>query len=261
MKQNEQIEKLQYKINIMAIGKDPDLIEFEHLQNYSTNTAIKSLEENKDMLELRNKIKQVSKFTGCSSQNRRKLIKSAIRVIIDNIVPSRVRVLLGMCQEEQKASEDDIFKLFCMDTKESQVESQKPIYSEIDRLHLSMQMDPRWHLRLRARSDEMINIKLNFERSVHDLIRIRNRLLNIQLEFTKFDNPSKYGFTPANVIKFYEATRKLETEEKFNIWNVYNITKSFPWSSSITEPIDEDLIEMSDDEEICSIEDDVDSQN
>ena len=84
--------------------------------------------------------------SGCISENRQKLIKSAVKVIIENIVPSRVRVLLSMSEEELAASEIDIQRLFKMSQQDFELESKKPLYTDYDRLHYKMRLDPKVHV-------------------------------------------------------------------------------------------------------------------
>jgi predicted RNase H-like nuclease (RuvC/YqgF family) len=81
---SSQIDKYKYKLNIAAIGEERDFGEYNELQEYRRQTTIKSLEEGKDEKELKKNIADFAKFAGLASSDRQKLIKAAIRVVIDN---------------------------------------------------------------------------------------------------------------------------------------------------------------------------------
>mmetsp|Transcript_38399 Transcript_38399/g.37919 ORF Transcript_38399/g.37919 Transcript_38399/m.37919 type:complete len:112 (+) Transcript_38399:507-842(+) len=87
-----------------------------------------------------------------------------------------------------------------------------------------------------------------FKSCVHDLIRVRNRIFNLHIDFsTRMDNPKEIGISPEGVIRFYELTKKMEHEERYDIFNTWNIKRTVE-SATITESntIDEDEIELSD---------------
>lgn len=77
--------------------------------------------------------------------------------------------------------------------------------------------------------------------------------------FRRFDNPKELGLKPADVIRFYEQTKKIENDEKYDIFNTWNIkrSKESKFLANV-ESIDEDNIELSDIEiDNSSEEDDI----
>lgn len=58
------------------------------------------------------KLKELSKQGGSASNDRQKLIKTAFKVILDNIIPDRMRVLFNIAKEESSASYEQYEHLF-----------------------------------------------------------------------------------------------------------------------------------------------------
>lgn len=104
-----------------------------NFKNTKGNNTVKSLEEGKDKEELVKNIKEFSKFAGLGSNDRKKLIKAAMKVIIENLVPHRLRILMNLLDVSTYPSLDDIKKLFKADEKRFQVEIKDPKFEEIDR--------------------------------------------------------------------------------------------------------------------------------
>lgn len=169
----------------MVIGEEKDFGEFNELQEYSRQNTIRSLEEGRDKEELKKNIHAFGKFAGLASNDRRRLIKAAIRVVIDNLVPNRLRVLFNLVNKKSTASLQDIKKLFRMDKQRFEVEVKDPKFNELDRLHYYMGMDPEVHYQIQQDVGKFRYFKEGFQKCIHDLIKARNRILNLQLNFKK----------------------------------------------------------------------------
>ena len=63
----------------------------------------------------------------------------------------------------------------------------------------------------------------------------------------------KLALLQNNVVRFYENVLPLEQEEKFNIWNTWNIQKTSSKSKTNPEMYDEDLVALSDIEDTHSL--------
>mmetsp|Transcript_3884 Transcript_3884/g.3640 ORF Transcript_3884/g.3640 Transcript_3884/m.3640 type:complete len:110 (-) Transcript_3884:45-374(-) len=98
-------------------------------------------------------------------------------------------------------------------------------------------------------NDKNRKYHLLFKEIIHDLIRIRNRILRLQFDWRKNDNPKESGLTPENIVKFLEYTGKLEMTPEHNILNSWDIPKK-P-DDVKTEEYDGDSLFLSDsDDEI-----------
>lgn len=184
---NTVIDKYRYKLGIHAIGEEKDFGEFNELQEYKRQTAIRSLEQTNDQETLQKNIEEFAKFAGLASNDRQKLIKAAIRVVIDNIVPHRVRILFKMTDTKTNPSLEDIKKLFKADKKRFEVDIKDPKFSDIDRLHYYTGVDPITYHSLRSNCRELFkDIRVEFQNCIHDLIKTRNKIFNLQLRFKRY---------------------------------------------------------------------------
>jgi hypothetical protein len=144
------------------------------------------LKQNSDEETLQKSIQEFLKVSGLASNDRQKLIKAAIRVIIENIVPPRVRILLKITETQTNPSLEDIKKLFKLDKKRFEVEVKDPKFDEIDRLHYHCRVDAGTNYRIRNNFQEVTsNVKLGFQDCIHDLIRVRNKIFNWQLRYKR----------------------------------------------------------------------------
>mmetsp|Transcript_15376 Transcript_15376/g.13431 ORF Transcript_15376/g.13431 Transcript_15376/m.13431 type:complete len:126 (+) Transcript_15376:779-1156(+) len=111
-------------------------------------------------------------------------------------------------------------------------------------------VDPISHIKVKKHMIFIKEKKDQFTESVHELIKIRNKIFNLQTQFAQGDDPSQIGFTPENIIKFLSYSKKVEHDRKYDIFNTYDI-KRISESSTVTESvlIHEDNIELSDIEE------------
>lgn len=182
---NNQIDKYRHKLNIVVIGEEKDFGEYTELQECRRQNAIKSLEEGRDKEELKKNISDFAKFAGCVSNDRQRLIKAAFRVVIDNLVPNRVRVLLNLTNVQNELDLAAVKRLFRMNKQQFEVEMKDPRYCEIDRLHYYMGLDAEAHYKVRKTCKEFDAIKRGFEKCIHTLIKTRNKILNLQMRFKK----------------------------------------------------------------------------
>lgn len=141
------------------------------------------MEEGRDQEQLKSSIREFSEFAGSTSSDRQRLIKTAIRVVIENLIPSRVRVLFNLTNITEELSLADIKKLFRMDKQRFEVEIKDPKYSGIDRLHYYMKLEPEVHQNVRNKCAAFHRIKMGFQDCIHTLIKTRNRILNLQFKF------------------------------------------------------------------------------
>lgn len=142
-----------------------------------------------------------------------------------------------------------------MNQKDFELESKNPIYTDLDRLHYRTKVDPYSHWNyIENYHSSYKHAKMWLQDSIHSLIKCRNKVLNAMLVFSETDNPKIFGFTPENIIKFYEATSILEQKEKYDIWNVWHIKKweAKPKGTKIMK-YNEDDVELTDFETMSEI--------
>ena len=108
-KLSNQIEKFRWKINLVAIGEDKDLEEFTTVQNKGHEDLVESLNYGDVSDNLKQKINHLSSQAGVAGSDRQKLIKAAIKIIIENIIPNRVRILFNYSKEESKINFSEYF--------------------------------------------------------------------------------------------------------------------------------------------------------
>ena len=81
------------------------------------------------------KLKKIAKQGGSASKDRQKLIKTAFKVILDNIVPEQMRVLFNIVKNESPATYEDYKHLYKQNHKNFELAMKEPRYNEIDRFH------------------------------------------------------------------------------------------------------------------------------
>lgn len=146
---SNQINKYRYKLNIAAIGEEKHFGEYSEIQEFGRQNIIKKLEKGSDVSEIQKSVEEFAKIAGSTSNDRKKLLKAAFRVIIDNIVPNRVRVLLNLTSNTNEVNKENIIKLFKMNKEKFETEGNDPEYCDIDRLHCRMRLDPIVHYNIR----------------------------------------------------------------------------------------------------------------
>ena len=127
----------------MAIGDEKDFGEFKIVEEFGRKDLMNSLNNGVNPLCLQSKIDELSQSAGSAGRDRQKLIKAAFKVIVENIIPERVRILFNISKDESKATYDDYKRLSSMNQKNFEIENKDSIYSEIDRFHYHTQVDPR----------------------------------------------------------------------------------------------------------------------
>lgn len=183
---------------------------------------------------LDSKLKELSKQGGSASNDRQKLIKTAFKVVLDNIVPDRMRVLFNIAREESSSTYEEYEHLFKQSGKTFDMTIKEPCYNGIDRFHYFWGVHPNIFYKMKNLNDKNRKYRLLFKEIIHDLIRIRNRILRLQFDWRKNDNPKESGLTPENIVKFLgkfeviiplEYTGKLEMTPEHNILNSWDIPK------------------------------------
>jgi len=81
------------------------------------------------------KLKELSKQGGSASVDRQKIIKTAFKVIIQNIIPDQVRVLFNIAKVESQATYEDYDYLYKQNNKNFELAIKDPKYNEIDKFH------------------------------------------------------------------------------------------------------------------------------
>mmetsp|Transcript_29512 Transcript_29512/g.26093 ORF Transcript_29512/g.26093 Transcript_29512/m.26093 type:complete len:278 (-) Transcript_29512:22-855(-) len=251
---NNIIDKYRFKIGVHVIGEEKDFEEFNEFQIQQRERTLNSLKEGRTNEVLNERIKEFSKFTGLASNDRKRLIKAATRVIIENLVPHRLRFIFNISENTKNATFEDIKKLYSCDLKRFKIDSKDPKYDDYDRLHYFTKMDPKIHAVCKERCERFRNFKMKFKNLVHDLIKIRNRIFNVQADFSQSDHPAKVGLTPENIIKFFEISKKMENDKKHDIFNTWDVTRTkeaFTMGEDFT--IEEENMELSDIEESINL--------
>ena len=110
-----------------------------------------------------------------------------------------------------------------MNRSDFEEEMKDPKYGDIDRMHYIIQSDPSKMMHTRKVEYELYQFKEKFQEHVHDLIKLRNRIFNTQLEFKRIDNPKRAGLEPRNVAKFLELSASLENKEDYSIFSLFKI--------------------------------------
>lgn len=111
------------------------------------------------------------------------------------------------------------YRLFRMNKKSFEIEiSNNPKYSELDRMHYTINTDPAKMAYVREAEKEFMEYKNRFENLVHDIIRIQNKIFITQQEFKIIDNPKKAGLDTKNVAKFIDYIKRIETNPDYDIF-------------------------------------------
>ena len=85
---------------MVAIGEVKDLEEFTIAQREGHENLIQSLNFGEYSHSLQQKINELSSQAGVAGTDRQKLIKAATKIIIENIIPNRVKLLFNYSKEE-----------------------------------------------------------------------------------------------------------------------------------------------------------------
>jgi len=178
-----------------------------------------TLEESKE------KLSELNKRVGSSGIDRQKLIKTAVNIIIENIIPERMRVLFNIVKHESDATFEDYEKLYKMNKKNFEVEIKNSKYNEIDKFHYMTRVHPDIYYKMKDLNDKNRFFHRKFQEVVHEQVRVRNRIIILQNEWTLADKPSDIGLTCTNILNFMEYTKHLEQTPTHNIFNSWSITR------------------------------------
>jgi len=206
---SDQLNKYKFKVNMSAIGEDKDLLEIREIHEYGTKELIQSLKDGSDQKDLREKIRNLGWQVGTAGDARQRLLKSTTRLIIENIVPERVRWLFKIWDMQANYTPKEYEELWKMKKKHAENLLQSDKYNENDRMHYAWGVKYNvielvWKLNNKTKA--MLN---KFKEALGQLVRVRNRLLQLQWEFRNSDKPYDYGLTPENIVSFMEYTEKL----------------------------------------------------
>ena len=114
-------------------------------------------------------------------------------------------------------------KLFNMPQKKFQIEIKDPKYNQIDIMHYYTRVEPRLYHKMKLLNDKNRYYHQKFKEQVHNLVRIRNSILNLQIDYKENDKPEEVGLLPTNIAKFIEYTKKLEQDKVKKIELFQNI--------------------------------------
>lgn len=112
-----QIEFYRGKLSMIAIGEDKDLDEFIAIQNKGHEDLVQSLNTEGISFDLKNKLSELSNIVGVAGTDRQKLIKAAIKSIIENLVPNRMKMLFNFSKQDSHLTFEEFDKLYKMNQK------------------------------------------------------------------------------------------------------------------------------------------------
>lgn len=222
---SSEIDKYRYRINMMAIGGSKDLIDFKELEEHGRDMFLRELKKGNLNEKLIGKFKNIENLVGSAGSDRQNLIKAAIRVIIENILPARQRITFAMYRQGTHLSYEEYRKLFELDEKSYQIEVQDPRYTELDKLRYETRFNPKCYKKYETHAEVTKHFAFRFQKCIHNLIKARNSILKTQNEFRKFDNPNKFGCSANSIIKFFEYTKRLEQDKIYDIYHAWDIPK------------------------------------
>ena len=113
----DQLDKYKYKLNIMAIGGEKDYGDFKNYQELGRQELVQRVKTGTNTKFIQNQIRQLGNRAGSAGEDRQKIIKAAFKVIIENIIPERMRILFNIVKHESQATYEDYSQLFKMNQK------------------------------------------------------------------------------------------------------------------------------------------------
>lgn len=152
---SSEIDKYRYRINMMAIGGSKDLIEFKELEEHQTEMFLKELKRGNLNEKLMGKFQNIDNLVGSAGSDRQNLIKAAIRVIIDNILPPRQRITFTMYRKGTNLSYEEYKKLYDLDYKDYQIEIKNSKYTELDMLRYETRFNPKCYQKYEQHAEIM----------------------------------------------------------------------------------------------------------
>ena len=183
---------------------------------------------------------------GTASSARQDLIKSCIRLIIENIVPERIRILFKILETGSSISFEKYSELFHYPPEHAKLIIQQPEYNEYDRMHFLCGVQPEIMKSVKVLNDKVKIYKHRFQTLIHTLIRTRNRILRVQAQYNSEDSPQQYGLTGENIVKFLNYMKQYEMDKNYQAFKAWNIpTRKLSKFGQDMLP-DEDSLEMTD---------------
>ena len=167
--------------------------------------------------------RELASQVGTAGDARQRLLKSAVRIIVENIVPDRMRVLFKICEEGSKWSQEEYENLFNIKPNHAESLLKTDRYNEYDRLHYTWGVRPSILKAVGILNKKSAVLFVEIKKAVNSLIRARNRILQLQWEFKHLDNPYDFGLTPVNVVNFMQYADKRANKKEYNIYSVYGI--------------------------------------
>jgi hypothetical protein len=187
-----------------------------------------TLNDGDDSDGIQENLNNINRTCGTAADDRKHIINSAVKDIINNIVSSRTRVLLSIMNKGSDASPEDYKRLFVMNRNDFENEMKNPKYGDIDRMYYIMQSDPSKMHFVRDKEKDFIVFIYKFKEHVHDLIKLRNKIFATQYEFSLVDNPKNWGLETRNVAKFLEFSKSLEDKEEYSVYNFFKVSRRSP---------------------------------
>lgn len=173
------VEKYKFKLHMMSIGEDKDLRDFKVMEEIGRIELVGSLYNGTHSSHLKDKISELSKKSGSAGTDRQKLIKTAFKLIIENLVPDRMRILFNIVKEESSSTYEDYKRLYSMNRKKFEMEMQDPKYNEIDRFHYYTRVDPKLYNKMKILNEKNRYYHQKFQLLVHETVRLRNKILKV----------------------------------------------------------------------------------
>lgn len=144
------------------------------------------------------------------------------------------KIIIFNCNLGPKCSDEEYAALFKMKPKDSKIEVQSSKYNEYDRMHFLTGVSAASMETVHILNKKSSDFKFKFQSLIHDLIRIRNKILRVQRNYKKQDCPDKYGIKAENIVKFMEYTQRYEHDPEYSIYKVYQIPLR-----KVSKPIEE----------------------
>lgn len=128
---------------MLAIGGGKDLTDFKELEEHQRETLLRELKKGDSNEKVIGKFSDIDNLVGSAGSDRQNLIKAATRVIVENIVPPRQRIIFAMHRQGTNLSYEEYKEWFSLDRKAYEVELNDPKYTELDKLRYETRFNPR----------------------------------------------------------------------------------------------------------------------
>ena len=108
---NDQLIKYKFRVHMIAIGEDKDLSEIRQIHEAGTKSLVEELKKGSNQNNLSAKIRELAKEVGTAGDARQRLLKAAVKLIIENLVPERMRMLFKVCDMGPKCTDEEYEEL------------------------------------------------------------------------------------------------------------------------------------------------------